>query len=149
MVNLSLTEFAQELNDIVPVVMKEFHRHMMSEPLLGKITLPQCMILCFLFREDKSKMKDLAAFMRVTTAAMTGFIERLVRDGYVTRIADPLDRRIIKVALSAQGKDLVKRIEKQKQEITVKIFGKISVKDRHDYLRVLKQIKDILVKESA
>ena len=47
-------------------------------------------------------MTDLARFMTVSAAAMTGIMDRLVRDGYAARGYDTKDRRIIKAKLAGR-----------------------------------------------
>jgi 5'-methylthioadenosine phosphorylase len=69
-----------------------------------------------------------------------------VRDGYIKRAYDPNDRRIVRVKLIARGSDLVEKINEQRRQMVIKIFGKISENDRNDYLRILMQIKNILTK---
>ncbi len=115
----------------------------------GRVTLPQIMILHFLQIEQEARMKDLARFMGVTMAAMTGIIDRLVKSGHCARVYDPQDRRIIKIKLTAKGDSLVKSINEGKRQMIIKIFGKISETDRQDYLRILLQIKEILLKENS
>jgi DNA-binding MarR family transcriptional regulator len=144
MSHLSLSEFAREMSEVMPVIMKEFGRRLVNELYKGKITLPQFLLLEFLHREGESKMTSLAHFMNVTTAAMTGIVERLVRAGYVIRTYEAQDRRIIKVKLTSRGIDLVRKINQQKCQMVIKIFGKISEADRREYLRILMQIKDVL-----
>ncbi len=148
MLGLSLSEFARKMNEVMPVVTKEFTRHMANELSKGKITLPQFLILDFLHREGESKMTALAHFMNVTTAAMTGIVDRLVRDGYALRAYEAQDRRIIKIKLTSPGIDLVKKITQQRCQMVIKTFGKISQADRQEYLRILMQIKDILIREN-
>jgi len=145
MSQISLLEFADRMAEIMPVVMREFARRQVDELYRGKITLPQCLILEYLHQGGESKMTDLAVFMHVTTAAMTGIGDRLVRGGYLIRAYDPEDRRIIKVKLTARGNELVKKFTQQRRQMVIKIFGKISIEDRQDYLRILMQIKEILV----
>ncbi|MGW7165374.1 MarR family winged helix-turn-helix transcriptional regulator [Streptomyces sp. NPDC054884] len=48
--------------------------------------------------EDLLTAGDLAAHVQVTTGAVTGILNRLERAGYVTRRADPQDRRRVRVA---------------------------------------------------
>lgn len=146
MLRISLLEFADKMNEVMPVLMREFARRQIDELYHGKITLPQFLILEFLLHRDESKMTDLATFMHVTTAAMTGIGDRLVRSGYLVRTYDSKDRRIIKVKLTAKGIDLVKKVAQRRRQMVLKIFGKISESDRQDYLRILMQIKDILVR---
>ena len=142
--SISISEFADTLSQILPVVMKGFSRHQVSELYKGKITLPQFLILDFLNKKAEARMTDLARFMEVTTAAMTGLVDRLVRYGYVVRGFEPKDRRIIKIKLTSRGKDLVEKVNRHRKEMIIKVFGKISEKDRQDYLRILKKIRDII-----
>lgn len=144
---ISLPEFAQRINALMPVIFKEFSRRHSNELLKGKISLPQFLVLAFLNQEGELKMKNLASLMHVTTAAMTGIVDRLVRHAEVERIYDPQDRRIIKVKLTPKGKELIKKIDCQRKEMLIKIFSKLSADDRQEYLRIVTQIKDILIRE--
>jgi len=141
---IAIEAFADKVNEIMPAMFKEFTRRLTRELHKTKITLPQFFVLEFLSREGSSRMTELAHFMNVTTPAMTGIVDRLVRDSYVARIFDPEDRRIIKVKLTAGGNSVVKKICERKQQMIVKVFGKISEIEREQYLGILKQIKDIL-----
>lgn len=147
MVELSLLEFADKMNALMPGIIKEFARRQANELYEGKITLPQFLLLNFLSRQGEAKMTTLAHFMRVTTAAMTGIVDRLLRDGYVLRGYDEKDRRIIRVRPTAKGEGLVKRINQQRRKMIINIFGMISQKERQDYLKILMRIQDILTQE--
>lgn len=148
MSHLPLPEFADRLNEIFPVLMKEFARHQENELYKGKITLQQFLVLNTLALSADSKMKDLAAAMHVTTAAMTGLVERLVRERYASRAAEPGDRRVVKIQLTQKGSQLVKKINQQRKHMFTEIFGKISESDRQEYLRILRQIKENLLKDN-
>lgn len=148
MAQVSLSEFADKMGEVMPIIMKEFARRQLKELYKDNITLPQFLILGFLEKEGQLKMTTLAQFMQVTTAAMTGIVDRLVRGRYVLRAYDPKDRRIIKVGLTAKGSNLLKNINTQRRKMVIGIFGKISQADRSDYLRILMQIKEILATES-
>ncbi|MDD4182475.1 MAG: MarR family transcriptional regulator [Candidatus Omnitrophica bacterium] len=145
---ISLEAFADKLNEIMPLAFKELTKKLTMELHKNKITLPQFFVLEFLSREGGSKMTELAHFMNVTTAAMTGIVDRLVREEYIERIYDKNDRRIIKVKLTNAGNILVRKTCERKQQMIIKIFEKISEADREHYLRILKQVNKILLEES-
>jgi len=147
MTGISITDFTEKMNQIMPEIMKGFARRQHNEIYKGKITLPQLLILEYLSRQGASKMTDLAKFMHVTTAASTGIVERLVRLGYVQRIYDQEDRRIVKIKLNTKGTEILKKIIQQRTQSMTKVFSQISEDDRADYLRILMQVKDILEKE--
>ena len=142
--SLPLGEFADKLSRIMPVIMKEFARRNANELSRGKITLPQLFTIGFLNEKGESRMTDLARFMKVSTAAMTGVVERLVRDAYALRVFDPQDRRIIKVKLTPKGLELIKKINQQKRRMFIDIFSQISPTERERYLSILEQIAKIL-----
>jgi len=137
--------FADKVNEIMPAMFKEFTKRLPRELHKNEITLPQFFILEFLGREGESKMTELAHFMNVSTAAMTGIVDRLVRDKYAERIYDAGDRRIIKVRLTREGSAITRKMCERKRQMIIGIFGKISETEREQYLKILKQIKDILV----
>jgi len=147
MVQDTLLEFADKMNEVMPGIIQGFARRQADELYKGKITLPQFLILDFLSQQGESRMTDMAHFMHVTTAAMTGIVDRLVGYGYVARVYDPEDRRIIKIKLTPHGSALVKKINTQRRSMVIKIFGSISETDRQDYLRILMQIRDVLSKD--
>lgn len=141
---LSLGEFADKINEIMPAMLKGFMRQTSSKFYKVKVTMPQFVILNLLARMGEAKMSDLARSLNVTTAAMTGIVDRLVRDLYVVRASDPKDRRIIRVKLTAKGSRIVKDIIEERREMIIKMFGKLSQSDREEYLRILKKIQDHL-----
>jgi DNA-binding MarR family transcriptional regulator len=85
----------------------------------------------------------------VTTAAVTGIIDRLVRCGYVLRKSDTSDRRIIYVEATQKGLTMTKKIMSQRRQLIMQIFSKISQDDRSRYLDILTRVKDLLVQERA
>ncbi len=148
MPGLTLTEFADKIEEIMPVVMKSFAKIQAAELFKGKITIAQFFILNYLGKNGETMMKELAQTMSATTAAATGMVERLVREGYCERVYDSKDRRVIYVKLTAKGSGLVKRITQDRKRITVEIFGKISEEERRNYLSILTHIRDVLVEEN-
>ena len=142
-----LLDFADKINEIMPIVIKEFARRQANELYKGKITLPQMLILDFLNKNGESKMTDIARFIGVTTAAMTGIIDRLEKYNYVLRMLDLNDRRIIKVKITPRGVSLVDKVNQQRRQMIINIFGRISDSERQDYLNILMHIRDILVSE--
>lgn len=143
----ALSEFADKINQVMPALMKNLARREVDELYKGKITIQQFLILESLYKDGASKMSSLAGFMGVSTAAITGIVDRLVREGYAQRVYDPKDRRIINIELTAKGGYLVKNIIEKKRQMIIRMFSKVSEADRRDYLRVITRIKDNLTQE--
>ena len=144
MPKLSLSEFADRVCDIMPVISKEFFKRQSEDFYNIKITLPQYVVLEIVHKYGEIKMTDIAHHMDISTAAITGIVGRLVRDGYVTRITDPRDRRIVKIRMMQKGSSMVKGALVQRKKMVAEIFGVISEKERNEYLKILVHIKDHL-----
>lgn len=141
---LSITEFADRVSEVMPAIMKEFLKSQAGGFHKMKITLPQFAIMDILDREKEANMTDLAKAMSVTTSAMTGVVDRLVRDGYVVRSHDIKDRRIIHIKLTSKGTKTVRTAIEDRKRATIKMFAVITPEEREKYLSILEHIKEHL-----
>jgi DNA-binding MarR family transcriptional regulator len=87
----------------------EFERELREE--LQQVTLHQLSTLQQL-REAPLPMSELARRLAVGESAATATADRLVRQGLVERQADPNDRRVVLLALSASGRSLVDAVHR-------------------------------------
>lgn len=60
--------------------------------------------LMSLWVTDGLKVTEIARAAGLETSTMTGLLDRMERDGLVTRTADPADRRILRIYLTEEGK---------------------------------------------
>jgi len=148
MTPIPLPEFADKLSKLMPEIARGTLRREAVELSSGHITLPQFFILNMLGKEDALRMTDIARALGVTTAAATGIVDRLVKSSYAVRVYDTRDRRIIKIRLSPEGRELVQRINKQKKHNIIEIFGKIPSQDRDDFLKILLRVHQIVTREN-
>jgi len=141
----TLSEFADKVTEIMPVIAREFMKEGTGELRKARVTLPQFVVLNILETHRRpSRMTDLAHFMNVTTAAMTGIIERLVRDGYAARSSDPKDRRTINVNITPKGARVVKKVTDKRKKMIARIFGMITKAERDTYLKILTHLREHL-----
>jgi len=147
MKHMSLAEFADQMNGCMAVISREFLRQLSGKFEDFKISMPQVHVLTLLYENGAHKMSDLAKAMYVTTAAMTGFIDRLVRDGYVVRENDEHDRRIVKVSLTEKGRALMCRLKQHKRKTVISLFSKVSESDRELYLSILRRMENGIKKD--
>jgi len=141
---ITIEEFADRTSECMQSISKEYFRHHGEDIHKVKITLPQMVTLETLRRQGELKMTDLAAAMNVTTAAMTGLSDRLVRDGYIERASDPDDRRVVKIKLAEKGKKIANHVAEEKRKTVIRMFSVISQAEREKYLKILKHIREHL-----
>ncbi len=74
-------------------------------------TTSQCYVLLELKNTDSLTMNELSEKMNLNTSTMTRIISNLVRDGYVQRLKDESDRRIVITKLTEEGLKAAKNLD--------------------------------------
>lgn len=74
------------------------------------ITVAQWNALIAIYHGDATTPLDLARFITIDTGAVTRLVDRLAQKGLLTRIADPADRRSIRLELSEKGRLLTPQL---------------------------------------
>lgn len=146
MAQMSISDFGDKVSELMPVIAREFVKLQAAEFVKTKITFPQFVVLEMLENRGELKMTDLAHALGVTTAAMTGIVDRLVRDGYIARAHDTEDRRIVNVKLTAKGSKMVREMMDNRKKITIKMFSGLTPEEREQYLNILTRVHDQLAK---
>ncbi len=75
------------------------------------VTPVQYAAVCVLAERDGQTSAEVGQRLVIDSATMTGIIDRLERDGLVTRQADKDDRRATRLYLTAQAKKLYPRLD--------------------------------------
>ena len=81
--------------------------------------------------------------MYLHPSAVTGVVDRLEVKGHVARSRDPEDRRVVKVRLTADGKELVKRAPDPVQGKMVYGLRSLKGQELHVLYRSVKKLEEI------
>jgi DNA-binding MarR family transcriptional regulator len=106
----STDQFSNVLHGWVKVFMRrngQDYKHFMDETGLSFSQVNTLMRLHFAGQADIS---DISEQMGITNAAASQLVERMVRLGVLDRMADPIDRRIKRLALTPQGHTLAEKL---------------------------------------
>ncbi|MBI4571560.1 MAG: MarR family transcriptional regulator [Chloroflexi bacterium] len=75
------------------------------------LTMPQLRLMFLLLQQDSRPVGELADEMRVRPATVTGLTGRLVRQRLICRQDDPGDRRVVRIALTAEGRRVIGEVQ--------------------------------------
>lgn len=70
------------------------------------VTAAQSFVILDLMDHEGTSVKDMAARIQLDSPAVTGLIDRLLKEGLVERREDPDDRRSLNLYLTAKGRTL-------------------------------------------
>ncbi|MEU5272385.1 MarR family transcriptional regulator [Streptomyces hygroscopicus] len=83
-----------------------------------------------LSREGPSRLTALAADEGVTQPSMTQLIQRLERQGLVTRVDDPHDGRVVLVAITDAGRELLAERRRGRTDRLAELLATLSPEDQ-------------------
>ena len=110
----SRAELIDEFLELQPRMRRRLTRVIPSDlhAEMGAWTVQQMQALHVIARRSGVTMGELAGCLEAASlSSATQMADRLVKLGMVERMSDPVDRRLVRVALSPRGRDLLRRRE--------------------------------------
>jgi MarR family transcriptional regulator, transcriptional regulator for hemolysin len=77
----------------------------------------QWRVIAYLYYEDGQFQSQLAELMMMEKAPLGTLIDKLEASGYISRRPDPNDRRLKRVFITAQGRELFPLLERESREL--------------------------------
>ncbi|MGD8399704.1 MAG: MarR family transcriptional regulator [Bacillota bacterium] len=95
---------------------------------LGDEQLTQVQLMCmrFVYLHPDCSVGEIAAGLMFSNAASAKLIDRLVKKNILTRTEDPVDRRVLKIKLTASGDSLLEKAGRIEQEQFGAIIAQMS-----------------------
>jgi DNA-binding MarR family transcriptional regulator len=84
-------------------------------------------------------VSELAEWMGVTSATVTGITNKLVSQSLIERWREESDRRVVRLKLTTEGSEMLSHVERLRREKTFRILTKLPADD-------LDRLADILEK---
>lgn len=92
-------------------VIEKHLREQLIHPPANTLTAKQVHILHQLYQADNQHPSELARGIGVTPTSFTPMLDDLQRRGLISRTYDPIDRRMVIIQLTTQGRALRKDIQ--------------------------------------
>jgi len=90
-------------------------RYFSAEPWIDlKMTIAQLKSMFFISARGKTNFKKLADALGVTPPNITGIIDRLVKQGFVSRTENAEDRRVMLLQMTEKGQELIKNLHENR-----------------------------------
>ena len=104
----------------------------------------QAGVLFTLHQSDSMSQKELAARLNVTPPSITASIQKMERDGYLTRHPDPKDQRVMRLSLTEKGKSCIQAVKDVADRMEEILFQGMSLEEKLLFRRLMIQAGDNL-----
>lgn len=108
------------------------------------VTGPQLWVLKTLAEDGDLTLGDLSKRMSVNPSTITGVVDRLEKKGYVCRIRNQRDRRLVKVRLTPEGVDLAKRAPNPMQGRMVYGLRRLKKEELYSIYKAVAKLVEIM-----
>ena len=137
--NTAAGEFVIEdsLGYLVNRVARSIAHQLAEEMRPAGVAIGQWAVLLSLWARDGMSQADLSRVVAIEPPTMVRTIDRMVRDGLVTRTADPGDGRISRIHLTDRGRSLRDELVPKAVSVNAKTLGRLSTRESRTLRRLL------------
>lgn len=90
------------------------------------LTMAQFKSLFFISNQRATNSGKLAAALGTTPTNVTGIIDRLVKQGMVTRTEDPQDRRVLLLQTSGKAEALLAKLRERRRSYLTELLARLN-----------------------
>lgn len=129
-----------QLIALLPDLAKAFRTDEPQEVLHMDISFPEIFVLRELSSKEEPTMSELGRSISMDLSTLTRTVDKLVKKEFVARKRDPEDRRMVRVALTAKGKKIIRRFEEVRKKHIESILRQMTLQERRDLLHIFKTL---------
>lgn len=89
-------------------------------------------------------MKELADHLGITSPSATSLVDRLVKAGWVVRIADKDNRKLVRLQMAAAGKRAMNDVMKLQAKAMEEVLSYLEKDEQRDFARILHRLHSAL-----
>jgi MarR family transcriptional regulator, transcriptional regulator for hemolysin len=134
------------VHDIARLFARRFNAR--AQRVLG-LTRTQCRLLGYLARNEGIHQARLADLLEIKPMTLVRQLDRMERDGWIERRADPRDRRARQLVLTDKARPIIAGIAGLSHEVRQEAFAGLAAAERDDLLLLLRRIRANLAAEMA
>ena len=117
-------------------------RHPAPPPGEAPLSPPQATLLFTIaHQEDGVPVKDLAEAIGVTPGAITQLINPLVAKGFVLRVGDATDRRIVRMKITPWAREQAEKFRQEHLAAFTQVFDVLSENELQQLMTLLEKIE--------
>ena len=137
----------EELADEI-INMRGSREHVSFDRKFSDVVKGEMFVLNYLKNHNnKAHPRELSDEMIVSTARTAVILRHLEEEGLIERIHDDKDNRQIIVCLSVKGVKVIEAHRREMIRYMVSILEKIGEKDAMEYVRIQKEILDVITEK--
>ena len=130
-------------------VREVFGAAVLSEVAGEKLSATQLKLLYFAAKADRHTIGDAAGFLRVSNAAASKAVDKLVRLKLLRRTREQQDRRACHISATEAGRRLIAAYETARHKMASRVFGRFSAHELRKTAQLLDRLAAAIVRHGT
>ena len=111
------------------------------------LSMTEVHILEAIVKSESNMMSAVAKYLMITQGTLTVSVSKLEKKGYVERIKDESDRRIVRLRITDKAKDVLSVHDEFHKQMIYKIVNDLDIEEEQELLKSLVKVSEFF-KES-
>jgi DNA-binding MarR family transcriptional regulator len=137
MEQVSVNAYLDRMEELSIRFLRYFHSRVEEQ---GCISPSQYFLMRMLSDQGSMTVSDLAQHLDTSVAGATGLIDRLVKAGWVDRRRDEADRRLVHIALTAEGETRFTESATHRRAIMADVLGVLTPNEMEQLVGLYEKI---------
>ncbi|MFC4403934.1 MarR family winged helix-turn-helix transcriptional regulator [Gracilibacillus xinjiangensis] len=129
----TIADVERELRYIAGIIKQQGREILHNYP----ITAPQFIALQMLLEHGDLTLGELSQKIHLAFSTTTDLVDRMEKNNIVKRVKDSKDRRVVRIHLLDEGKEIIKEVVEKRREYLGKVLTNVKEEDIKDLSRLL------------
>ncbi len=131
---------AERLIFLVPAIFKAFRIQQPEKLFDIGISVSEMDVLSYLFFKARPSMSEMGKDLYIDLSTLTRIVDKLVKKNLVVREPDLEDRRVIRVTMSAEGREMGEKFKQESKEKAKSVLRQMTFEERNTFLNLSETI---------
>lgn len=105
-----------------------------------EISMTEVHILEAIVKSESNMMSAVAKYLMVTQGTLTVSVSKLEKKGYVERIKDDEDRRVVRLLITDKAKEVLEVHDEFHAQMINKVVNELDIEEEQELLRSLQRV---------
>ncbi len=135
-----IKECVNQVTALLTDLAKAFRTDEPQEILHMDISFPEICVLGQLSSSQEPAMSELGRKISMDPSTLTRTMDKLVEKDFVVRKPDPEDRRVVRAAITVEGKKIITRFEEHRRKKMESMLTEMTPEERSNLLSIFKTL---------
>ena len=140
--------YFKKIDELMRQIVRRIHMELKNN-LVKEITGSQLFVLKTIYESKQMTVSAVAEELGVSLSAITAFIDKLTKAGFVQRLRDEDDRRLVWLTVTPEGENILKVCLAGREKVLKRYLGQLPEEDLRQLGRIFEKLLEILREEEV